>query len=190
MAPKNTLPATQIVTGKNSGELVSVPIDLSDSCRWRVEQYFAFKVATLESSQVKQRRELGIFLSFMELGAGADSRRSWPSQLSGAFVNALQKEVNEENGRSPALFLAAGTIGKESGRLTARMINHKWDDMAEFAGVAGGTLHSARHAMERHVIEKTGNIAPAQGHLGHRSAAYSMRYSPITDELNVVLNEP
>lgn len=191
MAKNSTLPITQIITGKNSEELFQVPTDRSDLLRWWIEQYFAFEVTTLESSQVKQSRDLGIFLPFMDLDTGADSRRSWSSRLSSAFVKTLQKEVNEEKRRSSALFLRAGTIEKGGGRLTERMINHVWDDLAELAGVAGKTPHSTRHAMERHVIEKTRNIAPAQRHLGHKNAAYSMQYSPITDdELNAVLNEP
>ena len=190
MAPKNTLPATQVIRGTNSGELVWLPIDLSDSLRWWVEQYFAFEVTALESTLVKQGRELGIFLPFLELDTGAQSRRYWSSRLSGAFVKALQKEVNEEKGRSPALFLAASAIRQGSGRLADRTINHVWDDVVELAGVASRATNSARHAMERHETEKTGNIAPAQRHLGHKSAAYSMQYSLIIDELNTVLNKP
>ena len=98
MAPKNTLPGAQVVRGKSSGELVWLPIDLSDSLRWWAEQYFAFGVTALESSQVKQGRELGIFLPFMEFNNGTPCRRYWSSRLSGAFVKALQKEVNEEKG--------------------------------------------------------------------------------------------
>jgi len=42
--------------------------------------------------------------------------------------------------------------------------------------------------MGRHLIEKTGNIASVQRHLGHKNAAYSIQYARITDEeLNEVL---
>jgi integrase len=48
------------------------------------------------------------------------------------------------------------------------------------AWVEGKTQHSARHAMERHIIEKTGNIA-VQRQLGHTNAAYSMQYARISE---------
>jgi site-specific recombinase XerD len=101
-----------------------------------------------------------------------------------------ERAEDNEKWQSPALFLAAGTVEKGSGRLSERMINHIWDDVAEIAGIAGRTPHSARHAMGRHLIEKTGNIAAVQRQLGHKNAAYSMQYARITDtELNDVLND-
>ncbi len=101
-----------------------------------------------------------------------------------------EREGDNERWQSPALFLAAGTVGKGSGRLTERMINHIWDSVAELAGVVGRTPHSARHAMGRHLIEKTGNIASVQRQLGHKNAAYSMQYARITDEeLNEVIDD-
>ncbi len=51
-----------------------------------------------------------------------------------------------------------------------------------FADVHGKTPHSARHAMGRHVMEKTGNVAAVQRQLGHKNAAYSLQYARITDE--------
>jgi integrase len=86
--------------------------------------------------------------------------------------------------------LEAITAGKGSGRLTERMINHIWSSVAELAGVSGRTPHSARHAMGRHLIKKTGNIASVQRQLGHKNAAYSMQYARITEEeLNEVLED-
>ena len=46
----------------------------------------------------------------------------------------------------------------------------------------GKSPHGARHAMGKHIIEKTGNIAAVQRQLGHKNAAYSMQYARITDE--------
>jgi integrase len=55
--------------------------------------------------------------------------------------------------------------------------------------IEGKTPHSARHAMGRYIIEKTGTVAAVQRQLGHKNAAYSMQYSRITDdELNEVLD--
>lgn len=56
------------------------------------------------------------------------------------------------------------------------MINHIWDSVAELAGGVGRTPHSARHAMGRRLIDKTGNIASVQRQLRHKNAAYSVRY--------------
>jgi integrase len=124
---------------------------------------------------------------------GASSHRY---QISKEGLEAINDYITHERKdddvkwQSPALFLTAATVGKGSGRLTVRMINLIWDSVAELAGVAGRTPHSARHAMGRHLIEKTGNIAAVQRQLGHKNAAYSMQYSRITDnELNQVLDE-
>ena len=65
-----------------------------------------------------------------------------------------------------------------------------WDDVCKKAGVQGKTPYSARHAMGRHIIEKTGNIAAVQRQLGHKNSTYSIQYSRITkDELNTVLDD-
>ena len=64
-----------------------------------------------------------------------------------------------------------------------------WNDVCKAGGIEGRTPHSARHAMGRYIIEKTGNVAAVQRQLGHKNAAYSMQYSRITDEeLNVILD--
>ena len=48
----------------------------------------------------------------------------------------------------------------------------------------------ARHAMGRHLIGQTGNIAAVQRQLGHTNPAYSMQYARITDkELADVLED-
>lgn len=358
MAGKTRVPTVQNVSRKNSQALVRVPPDQADSIRWWVEQYFAFEVTTAESSRRVQRRDLELFLSFLEGETGDDSRRAWSPRLSRAFVDALKKQVRSERGerhysdktinrviahlktfakwvhklfpfpldepmgkiqslpvgnsleieralttqerrkmldaadlllriggeskdrtrhkggedgrprrkgyrayrnraiiyalietgmrraavtrldvddidarrksvsvrekgallhryqiskegldairdyikherdrdnekwQSTALFLTADPAGKGSGRLTEQMVNHIWDDVAELAGVEGRTPHSARHAMGRHIIEKTGNIAAVQRQLGHKNAAYSMQYARITEEeLNGILED-
>jgi len=92
--------------------------------------------------------------------------------------------------KSPALFLPALTIAKSAGRLTVPVINSIWNEVAGIAKVEGKTPHSARHAMGRHIIEKTGNIAAVQRQLGHRNAIYSMQYARITaEELGAILDE-
>ncbi|KPA11155.1 tyrosine recombinase XerD [Candidatus Magnetomorum sp. HK-1] len=79
---------------------------------------------------------------------------------------------------------------KGDGRLTPQVINLIWKDVCQKAGVNGKTPHSARHAMGKHIIEKTGNIAAVQRQLGHKNVAYSVAYSRITDdELQKVLDD-
>ena len=54
----------------------------------------------------------------------------------------------------------------------------------------GRTPHSARHAMGRHIIAKTGTIAAVQKQLGYRQAAYAMQYArTTTEELAQVLDD-
>ncbi len=58
------------------------------------------------------------------------------------------------------------------------------------APVQGWTPHSARHAMGKHIVAKTGNIAAVQQQLGHRQAAYAMQYArTTTEELVQVLDD-
>ena len=92
--------------------------------------------------------------------------------------------------RSPALFLAAATVPQSTGRLAAGAVNAVWNAVCRVAQVQGRTPDSARHAMGKHIITKTGNIAAVQKQLGHRQPAYSMQYARITaEELGQVLDE-
>ena len=68
------------------------------------------------------------------------------------------------------------------GRISPIVVNNVWNETSKMAGVGGKTPHSARHAVGKHIIEKTGNIAAVQRQLGHKNAAYSMQYARITDE--------
>lgn len=92
--------------------------------------------------------------------------------------------------QSSALFLADATNAKAKERLHPKTINTVWDEVCKIASVEGKTPHSARHAMGKHVMEKTGNVSAVQRQLGHKNAAYSMQYARITaEELSNVLNE-
>lgn len=63
-------------------------------------------------------------------------------------------------------------------------------DYIEKAGVENKTPYTARYAMGRHIIIKTGNISAVQRQLGHRNPAYSMQYSRITKvELDQVISD-
>jgi integrase len=117
-------------------------------------------------------------------------------KISGEGLAAIEDYINMERGgdnkkwKSPALFLSADTIALGTGRLNVRVINTVWDEVCNLAGAEDHTPHDARHAMGRHLIEKTGNIAAVQRQLGHTNPAYSMQYARITDqELNDVLDD-
>ena len=102
----------------------------------------------------------------------------------GAIRDYLEKERGQDykHWRSPALFLSPATIAQGDGRLSPKVINTVWNEVCDLAQVKGHTPHDARHAMGKHLIEKTGNIAAVQRQLGHTNAAYSIQYARITDE--------
>jgi site-specific recombinase XerC len=62
------------------------------------------------------------------------------------------------------------------------VINTVFNEMCTLDGFEGHTPHDARHAMGRHLIEKTGNIAAVQRQLGHTNAAYFIQYARVTDQ--------
>lgn len=72
------------------------------------------------------------------------------------------------------LFLAASNVAAGAGRLSARTISAVWDEACALAQIKGRTPHSARHAMGRHIIEKTSNVAAVQRQLSHKNAVYRM----------------
>ena len=63
-----------------------------DSLALWAEHYFRFEVTTGTRSQKEQRRDLALFLRFMEAATGTLERRAWTPRLSRAFVEALRKE--------------------------------------------------------------------------------------------------
>ena len=101
-----------------------------------------------------------------------------------AIKDYVEKERAEDfkKWRSPALFLSAATNAHGNGRLNVKMINTVWNEVCELAGAGDHTPHAARHAMGRHLIEKTGNIAAVQRQLGHTNAAYSIQYARVIDQ--------
>jgi len=93
-----------------------------------------------------------------------------------------ERPADAEQWRSPALFLSAYSNPRAGERMNARSVNVIWDEVCKLAGVEDRTPHSARHAMGKHIIEKTGNIAAVQRQLGHKNAVYSMQYARITKQ--------
>ena len=93
-----------------------------------------------------------------------------------------ERPQDAERWQSPALFLSANTNPHGDGRLTSQVVNDVWNQLAAPAGVEGRTPHSARHAMGRLLVERTGNVAAVQRQLGHRNASYAMQYARLTAE--------
>jgi integrase len=117
-------------------------------------------------------------------------------QISNEGLQAIRDYLDQEHlgddekWNSPALFLTSSTNPHGDGRLSVQIVNDVWNEVTGLAGVEGKTPHSARHAMGKHIMEKTGNIAAVQRQLGHKNAVYSMQYSRITaDELREVIND-
>jgi integrase len=100
-------------------------------------------------------------------------------------LHAIQDYLDHERAddaahwHSPALFLPALTVRTSMGRLAPLTVNAIWNAVCRLANVSGKTPHSARHAMGKHIIDKTGNIAAVQKQLGHRQPAYAMQYARI-----------
>jgi integrase len=109
-------------------------------------------------------------------------------KISREGISAIEDYVAKERAadfkkwNSPALFLSPETNAHGDGRLNPRVINTVFNEVCSLAGVEGHTPHDARHAMGRHLIEKTGNIAAVQRQLGHTNAAYSIQYARVTDQ--------
>ena len=118
-------------------------------------------------------------------------------QASRDAIAAIQDYLTHERAQdaavhvgSPALFLPAATATRSRGRLHPIAVNDIWNAVCALAGVDGKTPHAARHAMGRHLIAKTGNVAAVQRQLGHKNAAYSLQYARITEaELQQVVDE-
>jgi integrase len=115
-------------------------------------------------------------------------------KISREGIAAIEDYVTKERAadfkkwKSPALFLSPATNAHGDGRLNPRVINPVWNEVCNLAGVGGHTPHDARHAMGRHLIEKTGNIAAVQRQLGHTNAAYSIFFIEIFPGLGVLEN--
>jgi site-specific recombinase XerD len=101
-----------------------------------------------------------------------------------AIKDYVEKEraQNFKKLRSPALFLSPANSPHGDGWLNPKVINSAWNEVCRLAGVEGHAPRSARHAMGKHLIEKTGNLAAVQRQRGHTNATYSMQYTRITDE--------
>jgi integrase len=99
-----------------------------------------------------------------------------------------ERPADNEHWQSPALFLPGKQVSSGTGRLNVVSLNNIWNKVAKLAMVEDKTPHSARHAMGRKVIKRTGNIAAVQQVLGHKNISSSAEYSRLSrDELRGVV---
>jgi len=103
-----------------------------------------------------------------------------------------EREEDQVYWKKTTLFLSPG-IGniRGDGQLKPLSVSKIWKEICDEADIEGKTPHSARHAMGKHIMKKTGgNVAAVQRQLGHKNAAYSLQYSRIGDEeLRLVLDD-
>lgn len=117
-------------------------------------------------------------------------------QISREGLEAVRAYIDEERGQdadvwaSDALFLASFQNPNGTGRMAPQTVNLIWQEVCRVAGVEGRTPHSARHAMGKHIMDKTGNVAAVQRQLGHKNAAYSLQYARVSNaELSAVIDD-
>lgn len=109
-----------------------------------------------------------------------------------AVTDYLEREREHDDVvlQSPALFLPAGNHPRSTARLAPHAINKIWNEVLAMAGIEGRTPHSARHAVGRHIIAKTGNLAAVQRQLGHKRLDYSAQYARVSGtELERILDK-
>lgn len=81
----------QITSGKNNQALIKVENGFPDTLDLWAKGYFQFEVTTSLSSQKVQKRDIKLFLEFMEKEEGSLKRERWTPRLSKAFVDWLRK---------------------------------------------------------------------------------------------------
>jgi integrase len=105
-------------------------------------------------------------------------------------VSAIKDYVAKERSADFMKWKSPATNAHGDGRLNPRVINTVFNEVCSLADVDGHTPHGARHAMGRHLIEKTSNIAAVERQLSHTNAAYSIKYAWTTDkELGEALDD-
>jgi integrase len=150
-----------------------------------IEAYFRVEVTTSESSQKVQRRDLERFLAFMLLEEGRDDRVLWTGRLSGAFVQALRRELTTTGRRR----YADRTIA----RITAHLKTFsKWvhklrpfplgDPMAKLKTVATGAGLETERALTSGEKRKLLDAADYLPVIGGRSRDRHRHRAELPDE--------
>ena len=89
----------QIITRKKPQAIIEVKKDFPDRISFWLEAYFRFEVNTSQASQKIQKRDLGLFLSFMLETEGRDERCFWTPRLSRAFKDYLRSTLTRNDRR-------------------------------------------------------------------------------------------
>jgi site-specific recombinase XerD len=106
------------------------------------------------------------------------------------YLNSEEYKTDYKKWKIDTLFLTPSTCGHGNGQMRPTAINEIWNQVCKKAEVEGRTPHSARHAMGKHILEKTGNLEAVQRQLNHKNPTYSMQYARITsEELKTVLDD-
>ena len=88
--------ALQIATPKNIPALVGA---IHDDLRQWVDLYFATQVTTSPRSQKEQKRDLQLFLRYLQQEFGNTFRSTWSPRISRDFLTALQNTFTEDGSR-------------------------------------------------------------------------------------------
>ena len=103
------------VVGRKGSAVPAVPDSKAgDSLRRWLEAYFRFDVATATQSQKMQRRDLEVFLEFMELQEGHTQCHAWRPRLSRDYLEALRKAMRDDDAK----------VRRFSDRTINRMLAH------------------------------------------------------------------
>ena len=86
----------QIATPKNNALAVG---EIQDDLRQWAALYFETQVTTLPRSQKEQRRDLLLFLTFLQQEFGTTFRSIWSPRASRAFFSALQNTFKDDGSR-------------------------------------------------------------------------------------------
>ena len=129
-------------------------------------------------------------INFKKRSISAEEKggRKHTYKITTEWLAVIKDYVEKERGedfkgwRSPALFFSPTTTPRGNGRLSPKVINTVWNEVCQLAEVEGHTPHAARHAMGKHLIEKTGKLAAVRRQLGHTNATNPMQHTRITDE--------
>jgi site-specific recombinase XerD len=90
---------TQLTTGNVSQAILVLPGEGSDHLRAWLDAYFELEDTTAESSRKVKRRDVELFLRFMEREEGMLERIRWTPRLTKAFLDRIQAEVKEGTGQ-------------------------------------------------------------------------------------------
>jgi integrase len=96
----NTPQKSNQITGPNDfSPLEVVANDFPDLLSFWLELYFRYEVTTSERSQKEQRRDLNLFIGYLEEEVGNTLRSSWTPRLTADFVRFMQAEINGDTGK-------------------------------------------------------------------------------------------